>query len=140
MVQSAVLESSQFLRELDHRLAPDFPPGESARTRVTEFKEPDTLIISTGDTQSRERYPTKTDTSQNLRTMKEQTAQEPLDDIANLLLALSYGRMIELCDAMWSGHPKNAPLTQEKLPQLLHRWAVSRASATDYASKEARPK
>jgi hypothetical protein len=140
MVEDALLESSHILRELDHRLAPDFPSGGSARARVTEFKEPDIPTISTADTQSRERSPTKTDTSQNLRTIKEQPAQEPLDDIAYLLLALSYGQMMELCDAMWNGHPENAPLAQEKLPPLLHRWAVSRASAAHYASEETRPK
>jgi hypothetical protein len=140
MVENGLLESSQILRELEHRLAPDFPSGGSARARVTEFNEPDFPTISTADTQSRERSSTKTDTSQDLRRIKEQPAQEPLDDIASLLLGLSFGQMIELCDAMWNGHPENAPLTREQLPPLLHRWAVSRASATHYASEERRPK
>jgi hypothetical protein len=128
MVENELLESSQLLRELDLRLAPDIQSEGPSRARVTEFKVPDMPAKSVADTQSRQRA--KADTSGNLQTINEQPTQEPLDSIANLILGLSYGQMIELCEAMWKGHPENSPVIQERLPPLLHRWAMSRSSAT----------
>jgi hypothetical protein len=126
MVENELLESSRFLRELDRRLAPDIQSEGPSVARVTEFKAPDMPTKSVADTQSRQSA--KADTSGNLKTIKEQPAQQPLDDIAELILGLSYGQMIELCDAMWKGHPQKSPVTQERLPSLLHRWAMSRSS------------
>jgi hypothetical protein len=127
MVENGALQSSQLLRDLDHALAPDFQTAGSARARVTEFKVPDTPTINMADTQRRERSTPKTDTLQNLKTTKKQPTQEPLDHIANLVLGLRYGQMIELCNAMWKSRPEYSSVTQEKLPSLLHGWAMSRS-------------
>jgi len=124
MVENDFLESMQLLRELDRRPVHDFRSGE---TRMTEFKIPDIPITSALDKENRQK--TKTDTFLNLRTTKEQPTQGPLDRIANLVQDLIYGQMIELCDAVCKGHPENSPVTQEKLPLLLHRWAMSHIAA-----------
>ncbi len=129
MVGTNVLESSQSLRELDHRLASDLQSAGRTRARATELKIPDVPTMSAADPQNLQQA--TTDTSRNLRPIEKQPKQDPLDHIANLVLGLRYGQMIELCEAMWRGLPDdNAPVTKEKLPALLHRWAISHASAS----------
>jgi hypothetical protein len=130
MVESALLETSQLMRELDRRLAPDFQSSESSRSRMTELNVSDIPPLSVADTPSQ----AKASTSRNLPAIQEEPG--PLDQIANLVLALSYGQMMEMCDAIWNDHPANSPVTQEKLPPLVHRWAQSHASAARNALGE----
>lgn len=68
-------------------------------------------------------------TNINLRKLQEQLDRAPLDEIAMLVRALTYGEMIELAEAMWKVQPEGAVVTQENLPALLHRWSTSRATA-----------
>ena len=69
-----------------------------------------------------------TGTNVNLRKLQEQLDRQPLDEIAMLVQALTYGEMIELAEAMWRVQPEGAAVTQENLPALLHRWSKSRSS------------
>ena len=62
----------------------------------------------------------------SLRKFQEQLDRNCLDEIALLLLALSYGEMIELADAIWSAQPEGTAITKDSLPTLLHRWSKSR--------------
>jgi len=72
-------------------------------------------------------------TNINLRKLQEQLDRAPLDEIAMLVRALTYGEMIELAEGMWKVQPEGAAVTQESLPALLHRWSTSRtAPAPDY--------
>lgn len=73
-------------------------------------------------------------TNINLRRLQEQLDRQPLDEIAMLVRALTYGEMIELAEGMWKVQPEGAAVTQENLPALLHRWSQSRSgsAATDY--------
>jgi hypothetical protein len=72
-------------------------------------------------------------TNINLRKLQEQLDRAPLDEIAMLVRALTYGEMIELAEGMWKVQPDGAAVTQENLPALLHRWSTSRTTpATDY--------
>jgi hypothetical protein len=135
MVENALLETSQLMRELDRRLAPDFQSSESSRSRMTELNVSDTPPLSVADTLSHQKA--KASTSRNLQAIQEEPG--PLDQIANLVLGLSYGQMIELCDAMWNNRPANSPVTQEKLPPLVHRWAKSHASAARNALGKTQP-
>jgi hypothetical protein len=77
----------------------------------------------------------------NLRKFQEQLDRNSLDEIALLLLALTYGEMIELANAIWTVQPEGSAITQENLPALLHRWCKSRSAAGkrshDSASDEA---
>ena len=65
-------------------------------------------------------------TNINLRRLQEQLDRQPLDEIAMLVRALTYGEMIELAEGMWKVQPEGATVTQENLPALLHRWSQSR--------------
>jgi hypothetical protein len=65
-------------------------------------------------------------TNINLRRLQEQLDRQPLDEIAMLVRALTYGEMIELAEGMWKVQPDGAAVTQENLPALLHRWSQSR--------------
>jgi hypothetical protein len=67
-------------------------------------------------------------TNINLRRLQEQLDRQPLDEIAMLVRALTYGEMIELAEGMWNVQPDGAAVTQENLPALLHRWSQSRAA------------
>jgi len=67
-------------------------------------------------------------TNINLRRLQEQLDRQPLDEIAMLVRALTYGEMIELAEGMWKVQPDGAAVTQENLPALLHRWSQSRTA------------
>jgi hypothetical protein len=67
-------------------------------------------------------------TNINLRRLQEQLDRQPLDEIAMLVRALTYGEMIELAEGMWNVQPDGAAVTQENLPALLHRWSQSRTA------------
>jgi hypothetical protein len=67
-------------------------------------------------------------TNINLRRLQEQLDRQPLDEIAMLVRALTYGEMIELAEGMWKVQPDGAAVTQENLPALLHRWSQSRTT------------
>ncbi len=72
-----------------------------------------------------------TGTNVNLRKLQEQLDRQPLDEIAMLVQALTYGEMIELAEGMWKVQPDGSAVTQENLPALLHRWSKSRSLPTD---------
>jgi hypothetical protein len=50
-----------------------------------------------------------------------------LDKLAALLKALPYGEMLALGASIWAAHTPGTRLTQEILPDLLHRWALTMA-------------
>jgi hypothetical protein len=64
----------------------------------------------------------------SMRKFQEQLDRNCLDEIALLLLALTYGEMIELADAIWTAQPEGSAITKENLPTLLHRWCKSRSA------------
>src|SRR5215813_1336155 len=72
-----------------------------------------------------------TGTNINLRKLQEQLDRQPLDEIAMLVQALTYGEMIELAEGMWKVQPEGSAVTQENLPALLHRWSKSRSLPAD---------
>ena len=49
--------------------------------------------------------------------------RKPLDEIAALVRALTYGEMIELAEAIWSVKP-GEELTEASLPMTLHLWSA----------------
>jgi hypothetical protein len=65
----------------------------------------------------------------NLRRLQEQLDRNRLDEIATLVLALTYGEMIDLANAIWKAQPDGSPLTQETLPALLYRWSKAQSAA-----------
>jgi hypothetical protein len=76
-------------------------------------------------------------TNINLRRLQEQLDRQPLDEIAMLVRALTYGEMIELAEGMWKVQPDGSAVTQENLPALLHRWSQSRTvPVADYTHQQ----
>jgi hypothetical protein len=61
----------------------------------------------------------------NVRKLEE-VLNSRVDQIADLLLLLTYGEMIELTDEVWKAQPEETQITQANLPALLHRWATDR--------------
>ena len=55
-----------------------------------------------------------------------------IDEIAALMLALTYGEMIALADAIWKAQPEQSTVTAENLPAVLHHWSKSRAGLHQY--------
>jgi hypothetical protein len=72
-----------------------------------------------------------TGTSVNLRKLHEQLDRKPLDEIAMLVQALTYGEMVELAEAIWKIQPDGSTVTQENLAALLHRWSKSRSAVVE---------
>lgn len=63
----------------------------------------------------------------NLQRLAEQLDRKPIDEIAALVRALTYGEMIELAEGLWGAQRDGADLSKESLPSVLHRWSTSRA-------------
>jgi hypothetical protein len=72
----------------------------------------------------------------SLRKFQDQTDRNHLDGIAHLVLALTYGEMIDLATGIWQAQPEGAAITQDNLPALLHRWSKSHAAAINKAGSE----
>ena len=105
-------------RVLERRPTPlDLPPAVARRPLGTEPAASHSPAIVEVDVQDH----------RNLRKLPQQLPS-PLDDIATLVRSLTYGEMIELCEAMWKIRSEG-DLTEEKLPALLHRWSISRLAA-----------
>jgi hypothetical protein len=51
-----------------------------------------------------------------------------LDKLAALLKALPYAQMLALGASIWTANTPRTRLTQEILPEVLYRWALTRAS------------
>jgi hypothetical protein len=51
-----------------------------------------------------------------------------LDKLAALLKALPYAQMLAVGASIWTAHTPRTRLTQEILPEVLYRWALTRAS------------
>jgi len=105
-------------RALERRPPPlDLPPAIARRPLGTEPNALDIPAIIEVDMQNH-RNPWKS----------QQQSPTPLDDIATLVRSLTYGEMIELCEAMWKIRSEG-DLTEKNLPALLHRWSISRLAA-----------
>jgi hypothetical protein len=64
----------------------------------------------------------------NMRILEEQLSRKPLDEIAALVRALTYGEMIELAEALCKTQPEGGDFNPIDLPALLHRWSTAQAS------------
>ena len=64
----------------------------------------------------------------DLRKLEEELGRRRLDEIADVVRALTYGEMMELAASIWNVRPNGASLTEHNLPAMLHRWSTSRQS------------
>jgi len=59
----------------------------------------------------------------NPRKVEKRLPRRLLDEIASLVQNLTYGEMLELAEVLSKAQPQGLPVTQENLPELLHRWS-----------------
>jgi hypothetical protein len=64
----------------------------------------------------------------DLRKLEEELGRRRLDEIADVVRALTYGEMMELATSMWNVRPDGANLTEHNLPSVLYRWSTTRQS------------
>jgi hypothetical protein len=64
----------------------------------------------------------------DLRKLEAELGRRRIDEIADVMRALTYGEMIELAESMWNIKPDNSELNEDNLPAVLYRWSTSRQS------------
>jgi hypothetical protein len=102
----------------------ELPKATSYRLRADDFKSEafrkDALERENADRD------TGTENTVNLQRLAEQLERRPVDEIAALMRALTYGEMIELAEGLWSAQPDGSAISKDNMPSLLHRWSMSR--------------
>jgi hypothetical protein len=63
----------------------------------------------------------------NLQRLAEVLDRRPIDEIAALVRALTYGDMIELAEEIWRVQPQSLEMSKDALPRILYRWSTSRS-------------
>jgi hypothetical protein len=63
----------------------------------------------------------------NLRGHNDETSHSRLDQIAEALLTLTYGEMLELAESMWKANSQGSAITESNLPKVLYLWSTSRS-------------
>jgi hypothetical protein len=69
--------------------------------------------------------PTEISHQVNLQKLEHELTRNPLNEIATMMRALTYGEMMELAQAIWKIRPEGEGVSQDTLPMLLHRWSIS---------------
>jgi hypothetical protein len=64
----------------------------------------------------------------DLRKLEAELGRKRLDEIADVVRALTYGEMIELAESVWNVKPDDSELNERNLPAVLYRWSTSRQS------------
>jgi hypothetical protein len=99
-------------------------PGWRAEREVS-----DGPAVSELDTLNQRSAEMNTGMTVNMRRLQEQLARKPLEEIATLVHALTFGEMMEFAEGVWKVQPEGLAITVENLPILLHRWSKSVPSA-----------
>ena len=68
------------------------------------------------------------DRNVNLQRLAEALDRRPIDEIAALVRALTYGDMIELAEEIWRVQPQSLDMSKDALPRILYRWSSSRST------------
>lgn len=64
----------------------------------------------------------------DLRQLEAELGRQRLDEIADVVRALTYGEMLEFAESVWRVKEGEEELTERNLPALLYRWSTSRLS------------
>jgi hypothetical protein len=113
-------------RELDTRMvSDDYRPRRVVRTRASS--DADSENYRTEELNEHQYSETSTEISSqvNLGRLEHQLRRNPLDEIATMVRALTYGEMMEFAQAIWKIRPEGEGVSQDTLPMLLHRWSIS---------------
>jgi hypothetical protein len=112
-------------RELDTRLISDDYRPRRARTRASSDADGENYQTDELQEQSYAEASAEISSQVNLRKLEHQLSRNPLDEIATMVRALTYGEMMELAQAIWKIRPEGEGVDQNSLPMLLHRWSTS---------------
>jgi hypothetical protein len=105
----------------------DWQNGVSERSRnpLPDFYKPKALRLDPVDDAA---PPQMNAPIVDLRKLEEELGRRRLDEIADVVRALTYGEMMELAASMWNVKPDGSSLTEHNLPAVLYRWSTSRQS------------
>jgi hypothetical protein len=103
-------------------LAPT-PPLASAQSLSPVQPAPAQLPAPVGDAASEQAAPIV-----DLSKLEAALGRKRLDEIADMVRALTYGEMIDLAESMWNVKPDDSELNEGNLPAVLYRWSTSRQS------------
>ena len=98
---------------------------DRSRTSLPESYKPKALRLAPADDLA---LPEVKRPVVDLRKLEEELGRRRLDEIADVVRALTYGEMMELAASMWNVRPDGADLTEHNLPSVLYRWSTSRQS------------
>jgi len=112
-------------RELDTRLISDDYRPRSVRVRASSDADDASYQADELHEQSYEEASAEISSQVNLRKLEHELSRNPLDEIATMVRALTYGEMMELAQAIWKIRPEGEGVDQNSLPMLLHRWSTS---------------
>ena len=112
-------------RELDTRLISDDYRPRRVRTRASSDADGENYQTDELQEQGYAEASAEISSQVNLRKLEHQLSRNPLDEIATMVRALTYGEMMELAQAIWKIRPEGEGVDQNSLPMLLHRWSTS---------------
>jgi len=115
-------------RDLDMRPVPDDYRPQNTRGRVSSDEDAEYDEYDQADEIHEQVYAdnsTKVAGEVDLYKLEHELNRNPLNEIATLMRALTYGEMMELAQAIWKIRPEGENVDQDSLPMLLHRWSTS---------------
>jgi hypothetical protein len=112
-------------RELDTRLIPNDYRPKNMRARTSSDEDGERYQADEFHEQNGSEASTGVAGQVNLSELEHELNRNPLNEIATMVRALTYGEMIELAQAIWKIRPEGEGVNQDSLPMLLHRWSTS---------------
>jgi hypothetical protein len=112
-------------RELDTRPIPDDYRPKNVRMRDSGDEDAEHYQADEFHEQSYSEDSTEVASQVNLHKLEHELSRNPLNEIATMMRALTYGEMMELAEAIWKIRPEGEGVDQDSLPMLLHRWSTS---------------
>jgi len=112
-------------RELDTRLIPDDYRPKRARMGSSGDAESENSQDEEFHEQNYSEASMELSRQVNLQKLEHELSRNPLNEIATMMRALTYGEMMELAQAIWKIKPEGEGINQDSLPMMLHRWSTS---------------
>jgi hypothetical protein len=112
-------------RELDTGLTLNDYRPKRVRTRASSDVDGENYQDDEFHEQNYSEASTEISRQVNLRKLEHELSRNPLNEIATMMRALTYGEMMELAQGIWKIRPEGEGVNQDSLPMMLHRWSTS---------------
>jgi hypothetical protein len=112
-------------RDLDMRPIPDDYRPKNVRMRGSNTEDGENYQADEFHEQNYSEASSEVSSQVNLRKLEHELNRNPLNEIATMIRALTYGEMMKLAQAIWKIRPEGEGVNQDSLPMLLHRWSTS---------------